>query len=520
MAKKFNITGLCIPEWHYMVDISGRVDEIRKMVEDGEYFTINRPRQYGKTTTLNCLSRALAGEYAVIDTSFEGTGDSLFATEEDFCSQIFEIFAYSMEITDGALAERLLHYQKDIIDFKTLSAGIKNLIKETGKGIVLLIDEVDKSSDNKVFLRFLGMLRNKYLARAAGKDITFQSVVLAGVHDVKNLKLAIHGESDVLEGGGARFNSPWNIAVQFDIDMSFSVPDIETMLTEYREDNSLDFDTAEIAAEIRRLTSGYPYLVSALCLTIDKKLNRDWTLSGVENAAKKILKGKSTLADDVIKNVENNPEIKRAVIAMLFEGQAISFNLYKYEQGILYGIFIERDGRLTIHNQLFEEMLYAFLIEDLSILKLAQPLLTKGQGQFTETGRLDMEKVLRKFREFMREEYRSKDDKFYETNGRLLFLVYLRPVINGRGFALVEPETRDNRRMDIVVTYGDEKFVIELKIWHGAEYEQKGLSQLAGYLDAQSMGVGWLVTFGLGKMADTAPEWVKADGKDIFKVIV
>jgi hypothetical protein len=34
------------------------------------------------------------------------------------------------------------------------------------------------------------------------------------------------------------------------------------------------------------------------------------------------------------------------------------------------------------------------------------------------------------------------------------------------------------------------------------------------------MGVGWLVTFGLGKMADTVPEWVKADGKDIFKVIV
>jgi hypothetical protein len=242
-------------------------------------------------------------------------------------------------------------------------------------------------------------------------------VVLAGVHDVKNLKVAIHGESDVLEGGGARFNSPWNIAVKFKIDMSFSVPDIEAMLTEYREDNNLDFG----AAEIHKLTNGYPYLVSGICQIIDEDLHRDWTLSGVENAAKQILKEKSTLADDVIKNVENNPEIKRVVVAMLFEGRAVSFNLYKYEQGILYGIFVERDGCLAIHNQLFEEMPYAFLIEDVAVMKLADPLLSMEQSQFTETGRLDMEKVLRKFREFMREEYRSKDDKFYETNGRLLF---------------------------------------------------------------------------------------------------
>jgi hypothetical protein len=520
MGKKFNITGLCIPERHYMVDISGRVAEIRKMVKDGEYFTINRPRQYGKTTTLNCLSWALAGEYAVIDTSFEGTGDSMFATEEAFCSQIFEVFANSMRFSDGILSSLLLKYQDKIYDFKSLSTEISNLIIELEKGIVLLIDEVDKSSDNKVFLRFLGMLRNKYLAHAAGKDVTFQSVVLAGVHDVKNLKLAIRGESDVLEGGGGRFNSPWNIAVKFKIDMSFSVPDIEAMLAEYREDNSLDFDIAEIAAETRKLTSGYPYLVSGICQIIDEDLHRDWTLVGVENAAKQILKEKSTLFDDVIKNIENNKEIKNTVIAMLFEGKSVEYNPDTYEQGILYGIFIEKNGKLAIHNQLFEERLYAYLISQHNVRQLADSLLSVEQSQFTETGRLDMEKVLRKFREFMREEYRRKDDKFYETNGRLLFLAYLRPIINGRGFALVEPETRDNKRMDIVVTYGDEKFIIELKIWHGTEYEQKGLSQLAGYLDIQSMDVGWLITFGLGKMVDAVPEWVKAYGKDIFKVIV
>jgi len=52
-----------------------------------------------------------------------------------------------------------------------------------------MIDEVDKSSDNQVFLSFLGLLREKYLKWQQGKEDTFQSVILAGVYDIKTLKL-------------------------------------------------------------------------------------------------------------------------------------------------------------------------------------------------------------------------------------------------------------------------------------------------------------------------------------------
>jgi hypothetical protein len=46
-------------------------------------------------------------------------------------------------------------------------------------------------------------------------------------------------------------------------------------------------------------------------------------------------------------------------------------------------------------------------------------------------------------------------------------LSYLKPLINGRGFYHVESETRNLRRMDIVVVYGKEQFIIELKLWNG-----------------------------------------------------
>lgn len=92
MAKRFNITGLCIPEKHYMVDVSNKLREIGEMIGRGDYFTINRARQFGKTTTLNMIRRYFSEKYLIIDTSFEGVGDSSFRDEESvvkmFASEI------------------------------------------------------------------------------------------------------------------------------------------------------------------------------------------------------------------------------------------------------------------------------------------------------------------------------------------------------------------------------------------------------------------------------------------------
>ena len=59
MQKEFNITGLCIPERHFMVDILHRLQKIHTMIEKGQYFVVSRPRQFGKTTTLFLLKNYL-----------------------------------------------------------------------------------------------------------------------------------------------------------------------------------------------------------------------------------------------------------------------------------------------------------------------------------------------------------------------------------------------------------------------------------------------------------------------------
>ena len=80
--KRFNTTGTCYPYKHYMVDLTERVREIRKMVDQGDYFCINRGRQFGKTTTLNTLKDALQDDYTVFSISFESIGDETFEKEE------------------------------------------------------------------------------------------------------------------------------------------------------------------------------------------------------------------------------------------------------------------------------------------------------------------------------------------------------------------------------------------------------------------------------------------------------
>lgn len=82
--KTFNTTAVCIPDKHYMVDISERIEKIKELVYAGKYFTINRARQYGKTTTLTALRKSLQDEYVVVSLSFEGIGNAGFATECSF----------------------------------------------------------------------------------------------------------------------------------------------------------------------------------------------------------------------------------------------------------------------------------------------------------------------------------------------------------------------------------------------------------------------------------------------------
>lgn len=105
---------------------------------------------------------------------------------------------------------------------------------------------------------------------------------------------------------------------------------------------------------------------------------------------------------------------------------------------------------------------------------------TDNGHQFISKGRLDMDMVIRKYVESFDDIYGDQNQKFDEAEGRRRFLLYLRPIINGSGNYHIEEQTRNTRRMDVVVDYLGERFVIELKIWRGIAYHRQGEKTTVG----------------------------------------
>lgn len=520
MQKRFNSTGVCVSTKHYMVDISNKLEQIKKLIDNEFYFTINRPRQYGKTTTLNEINNALKDDYIIINMSFEGIGDIVFQDEKKFCNKFLKLMIKELNFTDKEEGKRLAALTDEINDMEELSEVITNFAGDSKKEVILIIDEVDKSSNNQLFLSFIGMLRNKYLAREVGRDFTFKSVILAGLYDVKSLKLKIRSEEE------AKYNSPWNIAVDFDVDMSFSAKEISTMLKEYCLENSFTMDIDRLSEELYFFTGGYPFLVSRLCQIIDEKIyemdKKPWELIDVQEAVKMLLEEKNTLFDSLIKNLENNKELYDYIEDIIVNGNDKNFNNDNplIEIGRLYGYFKNNNGKVQISNKIFGERIYNYMVSKLENGYSKMNSYNFKQAFIEADGSLNIEKILQRFKQFMKEQYSSKDQEFIEHHGRLLFLAFIKPIINRTGFDFKEVQVSEEKRLDVVITYNSFKYIIEMKIWRGPKYHETGVKQLCDYLNIHGLDKGYLLVFNFNNNKEFKEESVNVEGREIFQVYV
>ncbi len=536
MEKEFNDVGLCVPHRHYMVDISGKINAIMQMVEKGKYFTINRPRQFGKTTTLSVLTKRLnqRDDYVALEISFELLDPDTSQQQERFVYEFLMMLLMQLDFLNlSDVAQFIEQSLPQTTTMPALSRLITKLVRDKwpNKRVILLIDEVDRSSNYQLFLTFLGMLRNKYLQQNTGRDATFHAVILAGVHDIKTLKAKIR---PALPSQGEReqvgqYNSPWNIAADFNVDMSFSAAEIETMLQAYQQETGIDLDSTAVAARLHYYTSGYPYLVSKLCKFVDEAIitqraDQAWSLADVEAAFKMIVDERytTTLFDSLAKNLENHRDLYDLITQIVINGKTLSFTVTNpvVNLGHLYGILVpSADGSCQIHNRVFEQRIYAHLMAEL-IQKQYREVNSLGGPEFYTADGLNVRLILQRFQAFMREHYADRDSKFLEREGRLIFLSYLRPIINGKGFDFKEPHVGDERRMDIVITYREKRYVLALKIWRGQQYHEAGLAQLSDYLDSYGLKEGFLLIYDFSKNKRYKEEIIPFQDKQLFAVWV
>ena len=88
------------------------------------------------------------------------------------------------------------------------------------------------------------------------------------------------------------------------------------------------------------------------------------------------------------------------------------------------------------------------------------------------------------------------------------------------GYDFKEVQVSEEKRLDIVITYYQHRYILELKIWRGPKKHEEGLSQLADYLTIHGVEKGCLLIFDPRKGKSWESKSVLKNGKRIFAVWV
>ena len=248
----------------------------------------------------------------------------------------------------------------------------------------------------------------------------------------------------------------------------------------------------------------------------------NWDNLSFENAVKYLVKEKNPLIESLINKLEDDKNLRNLLYNVLFLGQKISYNIDNVviENAAMYGFISNKNDCVSVANRIFETRIYNWFISQEATDSRMYSEGVNDKNQFIQGNQLNMEKILEKFILHFNDIYGSQPDKFKEEDGRKLFLLYLRPIINGTGNYYIEAQTRDQKRTDVIVDYLGKQYIVELKIWRGEEYNTEGEKQIAEYLDYYHLDKGYLLSFNFNKNKQPGMKIIQVNGKTVVEAVV
>ena len=491
--RKFNTTGPCFPDEHYMLPALDRLPGIRELVAGGNYFVVHAPRQTGKTTALQALVQELndKGDMFALYCSLETLQNR--SDPEKTNIAIRDLIADNLEMSPFyvpvANAPALRSDRGGVgLAVRTV---LQNACRASGKPVVVFFDEADCLVGDAL-ISFLRQLRDGYVNR---KLMPFpKSVALVGMLDVRDYKAQIRPDGESLGQ-----ISPFNIIRKDMLIPNFTEADIQALYSQHTAETGQVFADG-VLEDIWRLTRGQPWLVNAIgCECVEEihafRYAEPITVADVEAAKEAIIRRRDTHVDSLMERMRE-PRVRRLVEPLILgDDTELTANDDDWRFITDLGLLRVERGTLVPANPMYAEIIGRYLShgeQDRMIRSVPETPWVKDDG-------LDMAGLMAAFQRFWRENSGADRDimGYREAVPHLVLMAFLQRVTNGGGHINREMALGQGR-LDLCVEFRGARYAIEVKT--SANFKgDDSYKQCAKYLDDLGLSEGWMPIFDKAK---------------------
>ena len=488
--RKFNTTGPCFPDEHYMLPALDRLPGIRELVAGGNYFVIHAPRQTGKTTALKALVREIneKGEMFAVYCTLEtlqnrSDPEKTNIAIRDLIADNVEMSSFYMPVANAPA----LRSDRGGVGLAVRTV-LQNACRASGKPVVVFFDEADCLVGDAL-ISFLRQLRDGYVNR---KEIPFpKTVALVGMLDVRDYKAQIRPDGESLGQ-----ISPFNIIRKDLLIPNFTEADICTLYAQHTEDTGQVFADG-VVDDVWRLTRGQPWLVNAIgCECVEEihgsRFGETVAVADVEAAKEAIIRRRDTHVDSLMERMRE-PRVRRIIEPLISrQGLTVSRNSEDFRYVIDLGLLREDEvKRVVPANPMYAEIIGRYLTRDEQDdmqSRISETPWAKDDG-------LDMAGLMAAFQQFWRENSGADRDimGYREPVPHLVLMAFLQRVTNGGGHINREMALGTGR-LDLCVEFRGGRYAIEVKTSENFKGE-KSYEQCAKYLDSLGLSEGWMPIF-------------------------
>ena len=491
--RKFNTTGPCFPEEHYMLPALDRLPGIRELVADGNYFVIHAPRQSGKTTVLKALVREVneKGDMFALYCSLETLQNR--SDPEKTNIAVRDLIADNVEMSpfyEPVPGTPPLRSDRGGVGLAVRTA-LQNVRRAVGKPLAVFFDEVDCLVGDAL-ISFLRQLRDGYVNRDV---MPFpKSVALVGMLDVRDYKAHIRPDGQSL--GQV---SPFNIIAKNMLIPNFTESDIAALYAQHTVETGQRF-SGGVVEYVWRLTRGQPWLVNAIandCVTKihGNRFDEPVTVDDVAAAKEAIIRRRDTHVDSLMERMRE-PRVRRIVEPLISGDRSdVTYNDDDYRYITDLGLLRVDRGALVPANPMYAEIIGRYLSrgeQDAMMRSVPDTPWVKDDG-------LDMAGLMAAFQQFWRENSGADRDimGYRESVPHLVLMAFLQRVTNGGGHINREMAVGTGR-LDLCVEFRGARYAIEVKT--SANFKgEKSYEQCAKYLDELGLSEGWMPVFDKSK---------------------